>query len=325
MDEITKSKTATVLLAAAAALYAFGTLLGVVATSTFGPGDVGTYSDLFQAADWLQFVASLAALAAVCSPAWQALVTEGRPELPELAGAGLATLLVAVAALVLAASPSSQSSSDVVGAVGIGGWGLLALARAGRLGLAGRRGDGPAGSSSLVPLWLVASGGLVALAVGAALAPTTVDQGLAVASGVVQGLGLAALTGAVFVASSRGFLQTAPVTAVAAGLATTAAAYLVSAVAGGFAYAPGGTLTEYRVGLSLASAVLFVGVALLGLAAWARARSLASAGPPAGPAVPGPTPARPGSQEAPPPHQEGQSSRPTPPPPSPGTGWPSPG
>ena len=325
MDELTKSKTAMVLVASAAGFYALGALFGVVATATYGPGSLGTYSDLLRAGGWLQFVASIAALVAVCSVAWQSFVTEHRGPLPELVGAALATLLMAVSALVLAVSLSSQSSSDVVSAVGIGGWGLLALGRAGRLDLAGRRGDAPTRSSTLVPLWLVVSVGLVVLAVGSALAPTTLDQGLAIVSGVLQALGFGALAAVVFVASSRGFLQAAPVTAIVAGLATLAAAYLASAVAGGLAYAPGGTLTEYRVGLSLAGALLAAGIALLGLAARARAGSLASAVAPSSPPPSWPSPLHRGLPEAPPPHPQDAPPQPGPPPSPPGAGWPSPG
>jgi hypothetical protein len=312
MDELTKSKTAMVLVASAAGFYALGALFGVVATATYGPGSLGTYSDLLRAGGWLQFVASIAALVAVCSVAWQSFVTEHRGPLPELVGAALATLLMAVSALVLAVSLSSQSSSNVVSAVGIGGWGLLALGRAGRLDLAVRRGDAPARGSTLVPLWLVVSVGLVVLAVGSALAPTTLDQGLAIASGVLQAFGFGALAAVVFVASSRGFLQAAPVTAIVAGLATLAAAYLASAVAGGLAYAPGGTLTEYRVGLSLAGALLAAGIALLGLAARVRAGGLASAAAPSSPPPSGSSlldrdlsEALPPSQPAPPPSSPG--------------------
>lgn len=269
MEAITRSRNSMVFLAAAAASYALGTIFGIIAYATLsGPSAFGTFRDLGHASDWLHFVGAFLALAGVCVAGWETFPLQQRGRLAELLSASTATLLVAIGSLVNAASTSSQAAANVIVAVGIGVWAFLALARAARYNLVEQQAPGTAGP--LVPLWLAACGGIVLLAVGSGFTVGVYDQGLGIATGILDALGVGVLAYALTAACSKGLLPSHPTMTVVLGLGVLAAAFVVSAVVAGLVFTSQGTLKGLRIGVSITGTVTCAGVVLLGIAAWLR-------------------------------------------------------
>jgi hypothetical protein len=115
------------------------------------------------------------------------------------------------------------------------------------------------------------------------------------------------------------------------GLVIVAVAFLTGAIVAGVVFTPSGTITQLRVGASLVSFLLGVGVVVLGFAAWLRVGQLVVNHPPGSkstgwtlrapraPSEPNPAPSPP-SEWAPPPSAPGFNPSAGPPP-----DWPQPG
>jgi hypothetical protein len=284
LERIIKSLTPAALLVAGAVVFVLGTafLLASDATLSSSPGASG---DLAQAGHWLQFLAAVCLLGAVCTAGWEVILRSEWVAAAEIAAAALGTLLFMIGLAALAASDGSSPAAGVTEAVGIGVWALLVLSRAARASLAEQ---GPAPSAGTGPearnavpgsggrgrqadLWLAAAIGLFALAIGYGFTSAAGSSGTGVAAGLLQALGAGALAGSLAVARSRQMLNSRPVPVVLTGLALLAISFLAYAVVAGLAF---GTLAALGAGLSVVTAVELAGVAVLGLAAWTRVREL---------------------------------------------------
>jgi hypothetical protein len=280
LEHIIKSLRPMALLVAGAVVFVFGTAFVLAADATL-PSSSSASSDLAQAGHWLQFLAAVALLGAVCVAGWEVIVRSDWPAGAEIAAAALGTLLFMIGLAVFAASNGSSPSAAVTEAVGIGVWALLVLSRAARASLAEQ---GPVNSAvqearSTLPggqghrqadLWLAAAIGLFVLAIGYGFTAAS-SRGPGIAAGLLQAVGIAALAGALAAARTRQMLHSRPVPVIVVGLALLAISFLAYAVVAGLAFA---TLTALGVGLSIVTAVELAAVVALGLAAWTRVREL---------------------------------------------------
>jgi hypothetical protein len=280
LEHIIKSLRPMALLVAGAVVFVFGTAFVLASDATL-PSSSSASSDLAQAGHWLQFLAAVALLGAVCVAGWEVIVRSDWAAGAEIAAAALGTLLFMIGLAAFAASNGASPSAAVTEAVGIGVWALLVLSRAARASLAEQ---GPVNSAvqetrSALPggqgrrqadLWLAAAIGLFALAIGYGFTAAS-SRGPGIAAGLLQAVGLAALAGALAVARTRQMLHSRPVPVILVGLALLAISFLAYAVVAGLAFA---TLTALGVGLSIVTAVELAAVAALGLAAWTRVREL---------------------------------------------------
>lgn len=280
MERVIKSLTPAYLLVAGAVVYVLGTGFLLAANATLASSSAGASGDLDQAARWLDFVAWLCLLAAVCTAGWEATVRSEWAAGAELAAAALGTLLLAIGAAAFAASNGSSPAGEVTGGVGIGIWALLVLSRAARVSLS-EQGSPPQGSPPLgspapgharrADLWLVAAIGLFALAIGYGLTSAAGSTGPGVAAGLLEAAGVAALAWSVAVARSRRLLSTRPAPTVLAGLVLLAITFLAGAIVTGLAF---GTPAALGAGLTVVAAFLLAAVAALGVAAWTRVQAL---------------------------------------------------
>jgi hypothetical protein len=280
LEHIIKSLRPMALLVAGAVVFAFGTAFVLASDATL-PSSSGASSDLAQAGHWLQFLAAVGLLGAVCSAGWEVVVRSDWAAGAEIAAAALGTLLFMIGLAAFAASNGSSPAAAVTEAVGIGVWALLVLSRAARASLAEQgpvnnavqeaRSAIPGGRGRQADLWLAAAIGLFALAIGYGFTSAASSRGPGIAAGLLQAVGVAALAGAVAVARTRHLLNSRPVPVILVGLALLAISFLAYAVVAGLAFA---TLTALGVGLSIVTAVELAAVAALGLAAWTRVREL---------------------------------------------------
>jgi hypothetical protein len=280
LEHIIKSLRPMALLVAGAVIFVFGTAFVLASDATL-PSSSGASSDLAQAGHWLQFLAAVGLLGAVCVAGWEVIVRSDWAAGAEIAAAALGTLLFMIGLAAFAASNGSSPSAAVTEAVGIGVWALLVLSRAARASLAEQgpvhgavqeaRSALPGGGGRQADLWLAAAIGLFALAIGYGFTSAASSRGPGIAAGLLQAVGVAALAGALAVARTRQLLRSRPVPVILAGLALLAVSFLAYAVVAGLAFT---TLTALGVGLSIVTAVELAAVAALGLAAWTRVREL---------------------------------------------------
>ena len=277
MERIIKSLTPMALLVAGAVVFVLGTGFLLASDATLSSSSPGASSDLGQAGRWLQFVAVVCLLSAVCTAGWEAVVHSEWAVGAEIAAAALGTLLLTIDLASYAASNGSSPAASVTGAVGIGVWALLVLSRAARASLAEQ---GPAQGAAVphpgsrgrqADLWLAAAIGLFVLAIGYGFTSAAGSTGPGVAAGLLQAVGIGVLAGTVAIARSRQMLSSRPVPAVLIGLALLAVSFLAYAVVAGLDF---DTLTALGAGLTVVTAVELAAVAALGLAAWARVREL---------------------------------------------------
>jgi hypothetical protein len=275
LERIIKSLTPVALLVAGAVVFALGTAFLLASDATLSSASPGASGDLAQAGRWLQFLAAVCVLGAVCTAGWEAIVRNEWAAAAEIAAAALGALLLMIGLAAFAASNGSSPAAPVTGAVGLGVWALLLLSRAARVSLAEQGaalsvvpGDG--GQRRRADLWLAAAVGLFAAAIGYGFSAAG-STGAGVAAGLLQAIGAGALAGSVAVARSRQLLNSRPVPAVLAGLALLAISFLAAAVVAGLAF---GTLTALGAGLAVVAAVELAAVVALGLGAWTRVREL---------------------------------------------------
>jgi hypothetical protein len=280
LEHIIKSLRPMALLVAGAVVFVLGTAFVLASDATL-PSSSGASSDLAQAGHWLQFLAAVGLLGAVCIAGWEVIVRSDWIAGAEIAAGALGTLLFMIGLAAFAASDGSSPAAAVTEAVGIGVWALLVLSRAARASLAEQgpvhgaaqeaRSALPGGRGRQADLWLAAAIGLFALAIGYGFTSAASSRGPGIAAGLLQAVGVAALAGAVAVARTRQMLHSRPVPVILAGLTLLAISFLAYAVVAGLAFA---TLTALGTGLSIVTAVELAAVAALGLAAWTRVREL---------------------------------------------------
>jgi hypothetical protein len=286
VERIIKSLAPMALLVAGAVIFVLGTAFLLASDATLSSSSPGV-GDLGQAGRWLQFLAAVCVLAAVCTAGWELIVRSEWVAGAEIAAAALGALLLTIGLAAFAASNGSSPSAPVTEAVGIGIWALLVLSRAARASLAEQgpayaTAPGPLGAAAgtggrgrQADLWLVAALGLFALAIGYGFTSAG-STGAGVAAGVIQAIGVAVLAGSVAVARSRHLLNSHPVPVVLIGLALLALSFLAYAVVAGLSFS---TLGALGAGLTVVAAIELAGVAALGLAAWTRVRELYPAAP----------------------------------------------
>jgi hypothetical protein len=297
VERIIGSLTPVALLAAGAVVYAFGTAFVLASDATLASSSPGASGDLAQAGRWLQFIAVLCLLGAVCTAGWEAVLRSAWVQAAEIAVAAVGTLLLTIDVAAYAASNGTSPAAPVTGAMGIGVWALLVLSRAARVSLA-EQGQAHAVAGALpgsgagrgqAELWLAAAIGLFALAIGYGFT-SAAGAGPGIAAGLLEAVGVAVLAVAIAAARSRGLLNSRPVPAVLAGLALFALSFLAFAIVAGLDF---GTLSGLGAGLTVATAVELAAVIALALAAWTQVRALypathaeapaPSAGQPTGP------------------------------------------
>jgi len=270
---------------AGAVIFVLGMAFVLASDATLSSSSPGS-GDLGQAGRWLQFLAAVCVLAAVCTAGWELIVRSEWAAGAEIAAAALGALLLTIGLAAVAASNGSSSSASVTEAVGVGVWALLLLSRAARASLAEQGpahtaapsmlGAAPAVRGRQADLWLAAALGLFALAIGYGFTSAVGSSGAGVAAGVIQAIGVAVLAGSVAVARSRHLLTSRPVPVVLIGLALLALSFLAYAVVAGLSFS---TLSALGAGLTVVAAVELAAVAALGLAAWTRVRELYPAAP----------------------------------------------
>jgi hypothetical protein len=276
MIELTRSRPAMVLAVGAAVAWAISSVLQCIAFAILsGPLSALTAHNLLIAASWLETVAGIGALAAVSSVVWPLVIRRQWNELWEVGGVCIATLLIAIGLLASSATaPDGSQAANVVTAIGIGGWAIALAVKAGRHSIDEQKG---AAGTPQAGLWLAASVALVLTAVGFGLPNTSVqDQGLALATNIVQMLGVIVLAFTLAIARRQGFLASARGSVVTLGLWTLAIAYAISVVVDAVVFGPSPSLTGLRVGLSLAAAVEAMAFLVLALAAWGQVTDLVS-------------------------------------------------
>src|SRR6185437_3867292 len=246
LEHIIKSLRPMALLVAGAVIFVFGTAFVLASDATL-PSSSSASSDLAQAGHWLQFLAAVALLGAVCVAGWEVIVRSDWAAGAEIAAAALGTLLFMIGLAAFAASNGASPSAAVTEAVGIGVWALLVLSRAARASLAEQgpvnsavqeaRSALPGGRGRQADLWLAAAIGLFALAIGYGFTSAASSRGPGIAAGLLQAVGVTALAGAVAVARTRQMLRSRPVPVILAGLALLAISFLAYAVVAGLAFA----------------------------------------------------------------------------------------
>lgn len=281
MEQIIKSLKPVALLVAGTVVFVLGTAFLLASDATLASSSYGASSDLAQAGRWLQFLAAICVLGAVCTAGWEAILRSAWAAGAETAAAAIATLLLTIGLAALAASNGSNPAAAVTGAVGIGVWALLVLSRAARASLAEQgpapgaaraaQSDIPAGRGHQADLWLAAAIGLFVLAIGYGFTSAADSRGPGIAAGLLQAIGIGVLAGTLAAARQRGVLSSRPVPSVLAGLALLAISFLAAAIVAGLAF---NTLTALGAGLTVVTAVELAAIVALGLSAWTRVREL---------------------------------------------------
>lgn len=274
MTEITRSRTAIAIAVPAALLLALSKVLAAVGFAVLsGPERFRTANDLLTAGSWLAALALALAVLGIAWVFWASVLRRHWVDAWEAGAAAASTLLITIGLIVSAAnSPGGSEGANIVAAVGVGGWAALCVTKAARRSL---REEAERGLVRQAALWLLASGGVLLLAVAVGLPDASVsDQGLSIATAVLWALGLAAIGEALFFARQRGLILTRRFPELLGGIATLAASYVAAAIVAGVAFGPDESLTGLRVGVPIVSVIAAVGFVLLALAAWNRLREL---------------------------------------------------
>lgn len=278
MAYFTRSLTAMALAVAAAGFFVLGSAFLIAAYATLTPTSAGTATGFIHAGLWLQFVAGTAALGAVCAAGWAQVLRSRWQAVAEIVIGAVATLMIAIGWLIDATATDADSAAYVLQGVGIGIWALLGLGVAALRSLAEQATNSgeAAKRSRYAGLWLIAAIGLVLLAVGTGFTLDPLDDGTAIAAGVLQAAGAGVLCGAVTAARRRGYLISRPAAVAEVALGLLAGSGVAVAVVGGLVFGTDVTLTGIRAGMPIAIATQLAAVAVLGLAAWMRVRELAA-------------------------------------------------
>jgi len=268
LEHIIKSLAPIALLVAGAVVFVLGIAFLLASDATLASSS-GASSDLAQAGRWLEFLAAVGAMAAVCAAGWKVIVGNEWVAGAELGAAALGTLLITIGLLASAATNGSSPAASVTGAVGIGIWALLVLSRAARTSLSEQ--SPLHAKDRKAELWLAAAIGLFVLSIGYGFTSAAGSQGPGIAAGLLQAIGVAVLGGALAAARSRQMLNSRPVPVVLAGLALLALSFLAAAIVAGLAL---GALAAVATGLTVVTAVELGAFVALGLAAWTQVRTV---------------------------------------------------
>jgi hypothetical protein len=251
MTFIGRSPTGTILLAAAASVYAIGMGFLAAAYIALTPTNLPMVSDLSHGSDWLRLIGSLIVLVAVIA-AGRSAHRDGQGVRDPIVAA-FAALLIAVGLLVEAAAGETLTAAGVIVGLGIAVASLPVFARDDR----------------------AIGTGLVLFAIGYAMFTSATSTVVAVTAGLFETAGVVAITFAVAtLVHPGGYLRSAPgkpiwVRSLMAGLFLLIIAFIVQACVTGVIYSGHGSLADARGGFAAAYALQFLGFAMLGISAWA--------------------------------------------------------
>ncbi len=263
------------LAAAAAVFYVLSAAFLIVAYATLDPYSSSPASGFAHAGSWLQFVAWIVALCSVTAACWRSTLRGDWQGMTELALAAVGTLLIAIGFLIGAVNISAGLTPYVLLAVGTGIWTLLAFGLAAVRSLVEEQADAPGRARPrYAGLWLVVAGGLLLFAIGSGFTLDPTDRATGIAKGVLQASGAAGVGAAIAIARSKGYLTSRSARDAMTGIGLLAAANVAVAVVAGLVFGSGLTLNGIRIGMSIATAILLVAGATLGVAAWARVREI---------------------------------------------------
>lgn len=246
-----RSSLGTILLSAAASVYAVGIAFLAVAYLALTPTNLPMVSDLSRGSDWIRLIAGLIALAAVVA-AGRSAYREGE-NVSDAVVAAIAALLIVLGLLISAAAGETLTAAGVITGLGITVASLPVFAR----------GE-----------WTVGAG-LALFAIGYAMFTSASSTVVAVTAGLFEAAGVIAI--AFFVATMvhpGGYLRSAPgkhlwVRSLMAGLMLLSIAFIAQAIVTGVIYSGHASLADVRAGLALAYTLQFFGFAVLGISAWA--------------------------------------------------------
>lgn len=119
MAYFTRSLTAMALAVAAAGLFVLGSAFLIAAYATLTPTSAGTATGFIHAGLWLQFVAGVAALGAVCAAGWAQVLRRHWQAAAEMVTGAVATLLIAIGWLIDATTTDADSAAYVLQGIGI--------------------------------------------------------------------------------------------------------------------------------------------------------------------------------------------------------------
>jgi hypothetical protein len=270
---IFRSRWAMAFAVAAASAFALGWGLRTIATALLsGTRSVSTYKNLGIASYWMIFVSAVAILVAVAGVLWMLLKVRQWQLMWEAGAVAIGALLVVIGTLIQAVtSLTPPQSSNVVVAVGVGIWGILAVVVGARWALA----DEAHGTRSPhAPSWLTCAAGVAITAVAFGIPnPSLTDKGAGIAIGVVGAVGFGTIAAGVAYARVRGLLSNGSIVTIV-GFGVLAAGEASEAIVAGLIFGPTPSLTAYRVGSSISTFILAVGLVVLADAAWIRLRRL---------------------------------------------------
>lgn len=254
MEFICRSLSAIMLLAIAAFTYALGILFLAAAYIALTPANLRIVSDLSHSSDWIRFLASLVALAAICAAGWPPYKARAS-KTKDAVTAVIGTLLFATGLLISATAGETVAAAGITGGLGIALWSALVFRHA---------------ESRL------AGFGVLVFAIGYAMFDSVAGSTSgAVTAGLLEAAGAAIVLGTTaVVVHPRGYLRSAPgrplwVRALIAGLMLLVVAFIAAAIVSGVIYSGNATLTSVRVGPAMAYALEFLGFAMLGIGAFA--------------------------------------------------------
>lgn len=268
MAEIVKSRVALCFMAAALVGLAARAIVDAVAWAGLTAESALASHSLITAADWLAVTAMGLVVIGLGAVAWTMAVRGQWRATGETSVATLAVLLLAVGALLEATRAPGSGGDNVLTAIGFGVGAALCLVVGARESLDGRS-TGPTDG----PMWVCAGVGLVLVAIGAGLPnPSVNDGGLALATGLLVGVGALLVTLAVLMAEHTERLSDVP--ALVAGLLLLAAGFVADGVAGAVVLRAPLSVTSLRVGLSLPQAIMAVASLVLLGAVWFQLRTV---------------------------------------------------
>lgn len=248
---IGRSPTGTILLSAAAYVFAIGTGFLAAAYIALTPANLPLVSDLSHGSDWLRLIAALIVVVAVIA-AGRSARRDGQG-IRDAVLATLAALLIAIGLLVEAAAGKTLTAAGVLVGLGIAAASLPVFARDDR----------------------AIGTGLVLLAIGYAMFTGASSTVVAVTAGLLETAGAVTITFAVAaLVHPGGYLRSAPgkpvwVRSLMAGLFLLIIAFIVQAFITGVVFSGHGSLADARGGFAAAYALQFLGFTLLGISAWA--------------------------------------------------------
>jgi hypothetical protein len=275
MIDLTTSRQSMSLISVAAFFASLAFVLSGIAYVVVTASGTSTSQDFATAGNWVLFAGFTGAFGAVAKLASAKTHARNSDAARELYGATVATLLLAIGFLISALHSTGPSTAgEILAAVGFGGWCILFAEKAARqAGVERDHSEAPGYSR----LFVAVSASLLLIAVGTGLpTPGFGDVAPGVAGQVLTAIGLVGITLVLVAARSRTLLRTAQT--VNLGLVVLALGFLAYGILAAIVLtSTSGSLTTFRLGLSLPMFVISVGFGVLGLSALRRIYEIAPA------------------------------------------------